>query len=54
MLRELVMDTMIQDEDDEGEEEVKGGRGESISTGVPPKRGPLSRIEYNKEQRGIR
>ena len=48
------MDTMRQDEDDKGEEERRGGEGEIISTGVPPKCGPLSRLRYDKEQRGIR
>ena len=45
---------MRQEEENVGEEEGHGGGGESISAGVPPERGPLSRLEYDKEKRGIR
>ena len=54
MIREQVLDTRCQDKDDEGEEEGREEGGESISAGVPPKRGPLSRLEYDEEKRGLR
>ena len=54
VLREQVLDMMHQEEYNKGEEEGQGGGGESISDDVPPKCGPLLRLEYDGEQRGLR